>query len=191
MIKIMIKNNRIKNMKEVLSSEQHEEEPSVEIEEYSNDYRDQVKDLIFDVYENEMGWHTKSGRPDLDKISEIYQKGNGNFWVAVDEGEVVGTIALMDHKDDIATMHRFCVKKEFRGEKRGVSKKLFCNLLNFADVKKFKRILLITSTSAFGAIRFYERSGFKKISLEFLPEDMKKNQMKEDEVLYGLDLPGS
>jgi hypothetical protein len=35
-------------------------------------------------------------QPDLLQISSFYQQNGGNFWVALADGEVVGTIALID-----------------------------------------------------------------------------------------------
>ena len=81
-------------MSEIPRSEQPEQEPKFEVLEYSDEYKEGIIKLINDVYENEMGQHSKSGRPDLDIIPEMYQKNNGNFWVALDGEKVIGTIAL-------------------------------------------------------------------------------------------------
>ena len=35
-------------------------------------------------------------QPDLLQIPQFYQSGAGNFWVALDGEEVVGTVALLD-----------------------------------------------------------------------------------------------
>ena len=46
---------------------------------YSEKYKDGVIELVMDILENEFGHHSKSGRPDLRNISQVYQKNNGNF----------------------------------------------------------------------------------------------------------------
>jgi len=58
-------------MSETSPSEQPEEEPKVEVAEYLDKHKPQVKDLISNIYENEMGWHSEGGRPDLDTIPQM------------------------------------------------------------------------------------------------------------------------
>ena len=156
----------------------------VEIVEYSDDYKEQVKDLIFDVYEKERG-RPRIDRPDLSAIKETYQDNNGNFWVATEKGKVIGTIGLINQGKERASMHRFCVAKIFRG--KGVSTKLYSTFLEFAANNGYKKIFLGTAPDAIAAIKFYERNGFVKI--ESLPEDIAKHpQLIHDYVFYELDL---
>ncbi len=165
----------------------NEQEPRVEIAEYSDEYKEKVKDLIFDVYEKERGRHSTTDRPDLNQIKEIYQDDNGNFWVALKEGRVIGTIGLINQGKDKASMHRFCVKKEFRGREKGVSAKLYSAFLEFAVNRGYKKIFLGTTSDAEAAIKFYERNGFVKI--DFAPEDLAKRlYLTRDHIFYELDL---
>ena len=164
---------------------QPEQEPQPEIRTYSDEYKEGVVKLINDVYENEMGQRSKSGRPDLDIISDMYQKTGGNFWVALDEGKVVGTVALINDGEQRGSMHRFCVDKKFRG--KGVSDKLFSVLLEFAGDKGYKKLFLSTWQGASAANKFYIKNGFKKI--ESLPKDMSgRSYFVHDKVFYELDL---
>lgn len=173
-------------MSEIPRSEQSEKEPEIKIAEYSDEeHKDQVKELIFEVYEKEIGQHSKSGRPDIDKIPEVYQENDGNFWVAFNEGKVVGTIGLANQGEQRASMHRFCVDKNFRGQ--GVSDKLFSAFLEFARDKDYKEIFLSTWEGAKAAQKFYARNGFKRT--ESLPKDMAERPLFiHDKVFYELDL---
>ena len=172
-------------MSEVSQSEQIEGEPKVEIIEYSDEYKEQVKDLIFDVYEKERGRHSTTGRPDLNQIKEIYQDDNGNFWVAIESGKVIGTIGLINQGEERASMHRFAVAKNFRG--KGVSAKLYSAFLKFAANHGYKKIFLGTTSDAQAAIKFYERHGFIKI--DSVPEDLvKRLYLTRDHIFYELDL---
>ena len=170
-------------------AQQETEKPQVEIMQYSDEYKEQVKDLIFDVYEVERGRYTKGrdGRRDLDMIEERYQGNRRNFWVAVENGKVVGTIGLRNQSKEIASMHRFCVAKKFRGKEKGVSAKLFSTLLEFAENHGYKKIILGTSSDSKAAIKFYERKGFVKI--ESLPEELIKGaSLSHNEIFFELDL---
>ena len=159
----------------------------VDIVEYSDEYKEQVKGLIFEVYETERGRYVRGreGRPDLNAIRETYQANDGNFWVAVEKGKVIGTIGLMNQGKEWASMHRFCVAKIFRG--KGVSTKLFSAFLEFATSHGYKKIVLGTMPDATAAIKFYERNGFKKV--DSLPEDIAKGaSLSHNELLYKLDV---
>ena len=163
-----------------------EQEPKFKILEYSDEYKEQVKDLIFYVYEKERG-RPRKDRPDLDVIKEKYQDNDGNFWIAIEKGKVIGTIGLMNQGKDRASMHRFAVAENFRGKEKGVSAKLFSTFLQFAANQGYKKIFLGTAPDAKAAIKFYERNGFMKI--ESLPEDIAKHpQLIHDEIFYELDL---
>jgi N-acetylglutamate synthase-like GNAT family acetyltransferase len=158
----------------------------VEIVEYSDEYKEQVKDLIFDVYEKERG-RPRKDRPDLNAIKKIYQDNDGNFWVAVKEGKLIGTIGLINQGQQRASMHRFAVAKDFRGKEKGVSAKLFSTFLKFAVSHDYRKIFLGTTPDATAAMKFYEKNGFVKI--ESLPEDIAKHpQLIHDSVFYELDI---
>ena len=69
----------------------------IEISEYTPDDRRAVIDLILDIQNNEFGIAiTEEQQPDLQDIPSFYQHGNGNFWVAMHQGIVVGSISLLD-----------------------------------------------------------------------------------------------
>ena len=68
-----------------------------EIISYTSQYQQDVIDLILSIQQNEFGVAVKlSDQPDLTTIPEFYQTHNGNFWVALAEGRVIGTIGLLD-----------------------------------------------------------------------------------------------
>jgi N-acetylglutamate synthase-like GNAT family acetyltransferase len=78
----------------------------IEIVEYSHKFQKEIYDLIMDIRINELGW--KLPAPDLIKIEEKYQVNKGNFWVALDKGRVIGTIALEDW-EEIKGFYRECI----------------------------------------------------------------------------------
>ena len=44
---------------------------------------------------------------DLKDIRNCYQKDGGEFWIAIKNGEVIGTIGLMIKEDNWAVMKKF------------------------------------------------------------------------------------
>ncbi|PKM91952.1 MAG: hypothetical protein CVU81_03105 [Euryarchaeota archaeon HGW-Euryarchaeota-1] len=69
---------------------------------YEERYNKSTINLIKEILVKEFGSIIDKKGKDFDlhnnNISKIYQKNNGNFWIAVDGKEVIGTIALIDYK---------------------------------------------------------------------------------------------
>jgi len=51
-------------------------------------------------------------QPDIQDIGAFYQHGDGNFWVALADGEVVGTLGLLDIGNRQAALRKMFVKTE-------------------------------------------------------------------------------
>src|SRR4051794_25926861 len=64
---------------------------------------------------------TLEDQPDLQGIPEFYQQGAGNFWVALSEGKVVGTVALLDLGGGQGALRKMFVDANYRGPSHGVS----------------------------------------------------------------------
>ena len=75
----------------------------IEIDEFSIKYQDDILDLIVNIQQKEFGIDiTATDQPDLCDIKDFYQKDKGNFWVALFNKEVVGTVSLLDIGHDQA-----------------------------------------------------------------------------------------
>ena len=166
-------------------AQQETEKPQVDIIEYSDKYKEEVVKLVNEIYENELEHHSNSGRPDLHIIPEMYQRGASNFWVAIENERLVGTIALLDEGEQRGSMHRFCVDKNFR--KKGIGAQLFSALKKFAEYNGYKRIFLSTWEDKGEQHKFYAKNGFRKI--ESLPEDIAgRSYFVNDDAFYELEL---
>ncbi|HDS11694.1 MAG TPA: N-acetyltransferase [Candidatus Wirthbacteria bacterium] len=73
--------------------------------------------------------------PDLFAIEDYYQKTGGNFWIALDKDQVIGTIALINIGQNRGLLKRMYVQKEYRG--KGVAQELLQTLLEFAQKNSF------------------------------------------------------
>jgi N-acetylglutamate synthase-like GNAT family acetyltransferase len=112
---------------------------------------------------------TLEAQPDLRDIQGFYQQGNGNFWVALDREEVIGTIALLDIGNRQAALRKMFVHQAYRGAERGVAKMLLGTLLDWSRKSDIAEIFLGTTEKFVAAHRFYERNGFVEIDLLRLP----------------------
>ncbi|APM37886.1 GNAT family N-acetyltransferase [Clostridium kluyveri] len=107
---------------------------------------------------------TADDQPDLANIDTFYRENNGNFWVAVDNQVVIGTIAIKNIGNKNATLRKMFVKQEYnRGKDIGVSSNLLLQLLDWAKQENFSRIFLGTTSQFLAAHRFYEKNGFKEM----------------------------
>jgi len=147
---------------------------------YSDKYKDQTINLILGILEGE--FHSFGiERPDLFKISETYQKDKGNFWIAVEKENVVGTIGLRNCDNNHGLLKRLYVDKNFRGT--GLASKLFTTLVKFGKENNYKEIFLGTSEKMVAANKFYLKTGFKRI--DSLPADIPNHG---DTVFYKINL---
>lgn len=144
---------------------------SISIKEYYSEYLDQVVELILDIQQNEYNIPiTKEDQPDLFNIEQYYQSGNGNFWVALFENHVVGTISLLDIENNQVALRKMFVKKEFRGKEYKTAKLLLDNAISWSQRQSINEIYLGTTPQFLAAHRFYEKNGFKEVKMDELPE---------------------
>jgi RimJ/RimL family protein N-acetyltransferase len=113
---------------------------------------------------------TADDQPDLSSIPEFYQTGAGNFWVAVVDDEVVGTLGLRDIGDGDVALRKMFVAPTFRGEPHRVAQRLLSAALAWAAEKNSRNIFLGTTSRFLAAHRFYEKNGFELVARETLPE---------------------
>ena len=155
------------------------------IETYRDEYKNAVIALILDIQNNEAKINLPlSQQPDLLDINRYYKQSGGEFWVATRSGEVIGTMGLMIKENNCAIMKKFFVKKEYRSQKIGLS--LYKELITFVENKGIRHIILDTPSVAKASHRFYEKSGFRKITAAELP--IPYTYPDRDSVLYMLDL---
>lgn len=152
---------------------------------YAEKYKGQIIDLILQIQNEE----AKIGlgldeQPDLCNIPDSYEKAGGEFWVAVEHEQVIGTIALMNKGNGNGVLKKFFVRQNWRNKKIGYE--LYQHLLEFAKQNKIKQILLDTPSVAQASHKFYERAGFKKITRQELPFEY--DYSDRDSLLYLLIL---
>lgn len=141
------------------------------IRDYKEDYREDIIDLILNIQQNEFNVAiTKEDQPDLSDIPNFYQSRNGNFWVALYNNRVVGTISLLDIGNYQGALRKMFVQAPFRGNKYNVAKSLLQQLITWAKEHNIHEIYLGTTEKFLAAHRFYEKNNFAQIDKETLPD---------------------
>ena len=119
-------------------------------------------------------------------INLSYQQSGGEFWIALSNGNVTGTIGLMLRENHCAVLKKFFVSKEYRSQKIGLA--LYKELIRFAEKAGVRHIILDTPSVAKVSHKFYEKAGFRKIDKAQLP--IEYVYPDRDSLLYMLDLTG-
>jgi len=131
---------------------------------------DDVFSVILPIQREEFGIAiTAADQPDLAVISDFYQSGKGQFWVAVCNGRIVGTIGLKDIGNQQTALRKMFVAADVRGREHGVAARLLAELMAHAQAQGIKDIFLGTTDKFLAAHRFYEKNGFAEVSKGELP----------------------
>jgi N-acetylglutamate synthase-like GNAT family acetyltransferase len=142
----------------------------IEIVPFSHEYGEGVVSVVLPIQQSEFGVPiTLEQQPDLTSISDFYQRGAGNFWVALHEREVVGTLGLVDIGERQVALRKMFVKAPFRGHTHGVAVRLLQAALDWGGTKQLREVYLGTTSKYLAAHRFYEKNGFAEIPVERLP----------------------
>lgn len=141
------------------------------IKTYTEKYREDVINLILSIQRDEFNIPiTREDQPDLGNIPGFYQSGKGNFWIALCDEQVVGTIALIDIGNNQGALRKMFVKPEYRGKIHNTAGLLLAELLSWAKQQGMNEIYLGTTDKFLAAHRFYEKNGFDLIDKAVLPE---------------------
>ncbi len=150
---------------------------------FISNYTEQVIDVILTIQNTEFDIPiSRDQQPDLDNIPGYYQQGAGNFWVALDGEQVVGTISLLDIGNGQGALRKMFVHRDYRGGERGVARQLLHTLFDWARTHQYTVIFLGTTDKFLAAHRFYEKSGFIEVTADELPSAFPK--MRVDNKFY-------
>lgn len=155
---------------------------------YTDEYKQSIIDLILPIQTEEFKVAiTACDQPDLQDIPGYYQHGAGNFWVAIIDNRVVGTIALSDIDNRQGALRKMFVHKDYRGKDYGVAQALLNTLLSWARENKLQEIFLGTTDQFHAAHRFYEKNHFQQVPVDSLPANF--SRMAVDSIFYKQVLP--
>jgi len=116
---------------------------NMEIITYREEYRQQIIDLILHIQNDEAKINLSlEEQPDLLDIPNYYEKNGGEFWLAVDDKRVIGTLALMNKGNGNGILKKGFVVKEHR--KCGILSELYKTLLDYAKKNNMKQLMFDT-----------------------------------------------
>ena len=124
---------------------------------FQQEDQEKVKELILNGLAEHWGELDLTKNPDLNNIAATYSQDI--FLVAWLEDKIVGTGALVHWSDEIAEIVRMSVVKEMR--KKGIGRLILQKLIEIAEEKGYRKIILETTNTWHEIIEFYLKCGFK------------------------------
>jgi len=91
-----------------------------------------------------------------------YDPQKEHLWVAEEGTTPVGSIAIVETKEDVAQLRWFLIEPQARGT--GLGKKLLHEAIEFCKRKNYQKIILWTLSNLYTARNLYERFGFQVIT---------------------------
>nr|WP_050375893.1 GNAT family N-acetyltransferase [Streptococcus agalactiae] len=137
----------------------------MEIKEYENNpyHLAQLVDLINYCQNIEAKLDIKMAeQDDIFQIENYYQNRKGQFWLALENEKVVGSIALLRIDDKTAVLKKFFTYSKYRGNPVRLGRKLFERFMLFARASKSQELSWILQKRERSHF-FYENQGFSKI----------------------------
>ena len=132
----------------------------VEIVSYSNKYSKYFYELNYD-WLNEFFYVEEYDEQVLKNCkSEIIDKG-GYIFFALNNSQVVGTMALILKENGIYELNKMAVKKDLRGN--GIGHQLIQFIIDYSVTNNFESVILYSNTVLRNSIHLYNKFGFKEI----------------------------
>jgi len=127
-------------------------------EEYANHFRDLNIEWL------EKYFYVENHDSEVLENPKAYIIDNGGLiFFALHNGEVAGTVALMNEKEGYE-LSKMAVSPKYQGLKIGQQLMQYC--IDFANTKGWDKLLLYSNTLLENAIYIYRKYGFKEVELE-------------------------
>lgn len=141
------------------------------IDSFRPEHQTGVEQLVLPIQQIEFGVAvTLEGQPDLVDIKGTFQHGAGNFWVALVDGKVVGSVGIVDIANNQVALKKMFVHADYRGKELGVASALLNTVFDWCAQHSIRVIYLGTVDIQKAAHRFYEKNGFVEVAMSELPE---------------------
>jgi GNAT superfamily N-acetyltransferase len=83
----------------------------------------------------------------------------GQIFVALHDGQVIGTCAVTPHGPEEVELAKLTVAEDYRGQ--GIARRLVERCIAYARERRVRRMMLLSNSQLQGALRLYESLGFR------------------------------
>ncbi|MFN3966912.1 MAG: GNAT family N-acetyltransferase [Endomicrobiia bacterium] len=140
----------------------------LKIREVNSEDSKQVKELINNIMKNEFPASEKAyPTEDIENPAKYYNGKKDVFYVAENDNEIIGTVAIKEDTSDTALLRRLFVKKEFRG--RGFGSELINKAIEFCKKHNYKKVIFRGTDIMQAALKACLKNGFVEKDIVSLP----------------------
>lgn len=111
------------------------------------------------LYAREYGLDTTFEPYVAKPLAEFAMSGAGRLWIAAKDGQVIGSVAMVDAGAGEGQLRWFLLTPEARG--LGLGRRLLEAALDYGRERGFTRVFLWSFADLGDALRLYERAGFR------------------------------
>jgi len=140
-----------------------EQETLLYITEFKPEYAQAFYDFNIDWLETYF-YVEDFDREVLSKPHEYILNPGGHIFFAVENGEAIGTVALMKRDENAFELTKMAVQGNQRGKK--VGQQLMQHCIDFAKEQEFEKLYLYSNTLLENAIYIYRKFGFEEVEIE-------------------------
>src|SRR2546427_3109426 len=119
------------------------------------------------VYAQEYGYNEQFKALVAEIVAHFVQRYNAKrerCWIAEQDGEVVGSVFLVERSKTVAQLRLLLVEPQARGS--GLGTRLVDECVRFARAAGYRKIMLWTQSELRAARRLYEAAGFRVVGKE-------------------------
>lgn len=119
------------------------------------------------IYAGEYGWNGEFEALLAEIVAAFIRDFNSareRCWIAEREGEIVGSVFIVEASDELAKLRMLYVEPSARG--LGIGARLVEECLAFARASGYRRMTLWTNDILTAARRIYQRAGFRLVASE-------------------------
>jgi GNAT superfamily N-acetyltransferase len=115
------------------------------------------------IYAQEYGFNPRFEAYVASPLAEFVLRNSPRerIWIADRQGQVVGSVAMVDAGEDVAQLRWYLVDPEVRGA--GLGSSLLQQALAFCQEAGYRSVILWTVSALVGAARLYQAAGFRKV----------------------------
>ena len=131
----------------------------VDLVEYNSRLKDEVFRFTAECFAELGKKFEPDGRHEFYKSIDEHFDG---FWCLVDDGQVIGTVAIGKIDETTSELKALYVDSSYRGQ--GLGFKLLDHAVSFARTSGYKRVVLDSMSKYESAAKLYRRYGFNDIN---------------------------